>query len=161
MTKRLDIEKYGLHSYDDYLCLRPSWLLIASLIFLCRGLAAYALVGVSGGVPAGLNSLVDTDTLWSGVLAAAPAAMVLYAFTSRVPTAPKFVRWIWTHGRAFVALSVASYIAIAAVQYGADLRRWLASPLEVKAMAVVEVAILAYVFLSPRVRQSFLDFPVA
>lgn len=161
MTKRLQIEKYGLHSYDDYLCLRPSWPLIASLIFLCRGLAVYALVGVSGGVPAGLNGIVDSATLWSGCLAAAPAVALLYALTARVPAAPTFVRWIWQHGRSLVALSAVSYVAITATRYGADPRRWLGSPLAVKAITLVEIGILAYVFLSSRVRQAFLDFPLA
>jgi hypothetical protein len=161
MSKRLEIEKYGLHSYDDYLCLRPSWPLIASLLFLCRGVAAYALVGISGGVPAGLNGIIDSGALWSGCLAAAPAAALLYALTARVPAAPAFVRRLWRHGRSLIALSVVSYVAIAATQYGADPRRWLGSPLAVKAVTLADIGILAYVFLSSRVRQSFLDFPVA
>jgi hypothetical protein len=161
MSKRVEIEKYGLHNYDDYLCLRPPWLLIASLILLCRGLVVYVLVGVSGGVPEGFNGIVDTETFWSGALAAAPAALVLYALVARVPTAPAFVRWAWRHGRTLTSLSALSYVAIAVAQSGSDPRRWLGSPLAAKAMVLAELGILAYLFLSSYVRQAFHDFPSA
>jgi hypothetical protein len=159
MSKRLEIEKYGLHSYDDYLCLRPSRLLIASLIFLCRGLLLFALFGVSGGVPAALNDIFDAETLWRGCVAAAPAALVLYALTARAPGAPAFVRWAWRHGRALLALSALSYIALAVAQFGFDPRRWLNGSLVVKAMVTAELLIIGYVLLSSRLRQTFLDFP--
>ncbi len=71
MSKRLEIEKYGVDSYDDYLCLRPSWTLIACVIFLCRGLLVFALFGLSGGVPAAFSDIVDAETLWQGCVAAA------------------------------------------------------------------------------------------
>jgi hypothetical protein len=159
MSKRLEIEKYGLHNYDDFLCLRPSRALIASLVFLCRGLIAYALVGIAKGAPAGLNDVLGTDTLRSGCLAAAPAVLVLYALGARVPTAPAFVRWIWRHGRALMLLSALAYVALAVAQLGNDPRRWVGGPLAGKALIVAELAVIAYVSLSSRVRQAFLDFP--
>jgi hypothetical protein len=161
MSKRMEIEKYGLHSYDDFLCLRPSRLLIASLIFLSRGLLLFALFGVSGGVPAALNGIVDAETLWRGCLAAAPAVLVLYALTARAPSAPALARWGWRHGRALMALSAVSYVALAVAQFGLDPRRWLNSSLAVKALLIVELGIIGYVLLSSRVRQTFLDFPSA
>jgi hypothetical protein len=163
MSKRAEIEKFGLHNYDDSLCLRPSWLLIAGLVFLCRGLIAYLLVGVAKGVvPAGLIDVVGTETLSSGCLAAAPAVLVLYAFAARVPNAPAIVRWIWRHGRALMALSAGCYIALALPQLGSDPHRWLThGSLAVKVLVLAEVALVAYLFLSPRVRQAFLDFPSA
>jgi hypothetical protein len=133
--------------------------LIACLIFLCRGLVVYVLVGVSRGVPVGFKDIVDTETVWSGFLAAVPAALVLYALVARVPTAPAFVRWAWRYGRALTSLSALSYVAIAVAQLGSDPRRWLGGPLAAKAMVLAELAIIAYLFLSSRVRQAFLDFP--
>jgi len=161
MSKRLEIEKYGLASYDDYLCLRPPRLLIASLIFLCRGVLLFALVNVTGGVPAALADVMDRDTLWHGCLAALPAALVLYALTARIPGAPSFVRWAWRHGRGLMAASALSYLALAAAQLGTDPRRWLGSSLLAKALIATELAIIGYVSLSGRVRQTFLDFPSA
>lgn len=159
MSKRLEIEKYGLHNYDDFLCLRPSRALIASLIFLCRGLIAYVLVAIAKGAPAGLADILGTETLRSGCLAAAPAVLVLYALGARVPTAPAFVRWIWRHGRALMSLSALAYVALAAAQLGTDPRRWLGGPLAAKALVAAELALVGYVLLSSRVRQAFLDFP--
>jgi hypothetical protein len=163
VSKRAEIERFGLHNYDDFLCLRPSWLLIAGLIFLCRGLIAYLLVGVAKGVvPAGLIDVVGTETLLSGCLAAAPAVLVLYALAARVPTAPAVVRWIWRHGRALMALSAVWYIALAVPQLGPDPHRWLTrGPLTVKVLVAAELGLVAYLFWSSRVRQAFLDFPTA
>jgi hypothetical protein len=167
MSKRLEIEKYGLDSYDDFLSLRPSRLLIASLVFLCRDLIVIGLfgvsklAGVSRGVPPFLREIVDPETLWSSCLAALPAALVLYAMAARSPTAPTFVRWAWRHGRGLMSLSALSSVAIAATQYGGSPRLWLNSSLAVKAIVLVELGIVGYVLLSPRVRQTFLDFPSA
>jgi hypothetical protein len=162
MNKRLEIEKYGVHSYDDFLCLRPPGLLIASLLFLCRGLLVFALFGLSGGVPGALQGIVDSETLWRGCLAAAPAVLVLYALFARVPTAPAFVRWIWRHGRGLMLLAALSYIALAAAQLGTDPRRWLGSgSLVAKVVVLAELGMIGYVLLSFRVRQTFLDFPTA
>jgi hypothetical protein len=127
MNKRVEIEKYGLHSYDDFLCLRPPPLLIACLILLCRGLVLFVGFGVAGGVPAALNDLVDGDALYLGCLAAAPAALVLYAMAARAPTAAAFVRWSWRQGRALMSVSALAYISLAAAQFGIDPRRWLGS----------------------------------
>ena len=161
MSKRLEIEKYGVDSYDDYLCLRPSSLLIACMVFLCRGLLVFAMFGLSGGVPVALSDRVDAETLWHGCVAAAPAALVLYALTARAPGAPTFVRWSWRHGRGLMALSALSYVGLTVAQLGPDPRRWLGGPLAVKALVLAELGVIGYVLLSSRVRQTFLEFPAA
>ena len=161
MSKRIEIEKYGLDSYDEYFCLRPSWFLIACTIFLCRGLLLFALFGLSGGVPAALSAVVDAETLWRGCVAAIPAALVLYALTARAPGAPAFVRFSWKHGRALLALAALGYIALTLAVLGLDTRRWLSSSLATKAIVLTELAIIGYLFLSPRVRLTFLEFPTA
>lgn len=161
MSNRLEIEKYGLESYDDFLCLRPPRFLIASLLFLCRGLVIFVLVAASRKIPAGFDDLAETETLnIGGCLAVAPAALVLYALGSRVPSAPSFVRWIWKRGRELVTLSALAYISLSVARLGSDPRRWMDSTsLAAKAMVLVEVGIIGYVLLSSRVRQTFRDFP--
>jgi hypothetical protein len=160
VSKRLEVEKYGLDSYDDYFCLRPSWLLVLCTVFLCRGLLLFALFGLSGGVPAALREVVDAETLWQGCVAAFPAAVVLYAMTARDPAAPRFVRFSWRNGRWLLALAALSYVGLAVAQLGVDLRRWLLNPLAI-ALVATELAILGYLFVSSRVRQTFVEFPAA
>lgn len=167
MSKRLEIEKYGLDSYDEFLSLRPSRLLIASLIFLCRDLVVIGLFGVSkfsgasGKVPPLLRDVVDPATLGRGCLAALPAALVLCALIARSPTASAFVRWAWRHGRSLISLSALSSVAIAVTEYGSVARFLANGSLAVKAIAALELAIVGYVLLSSRVRHTFLDFPSA
>jgi hypothetical protein len=161
VSKRLEIKKYGPDSYDDYFCLRPSWLLILCTVFLCRGVLLFAAFGLSGGVPAALSEVVDAETLWRGCIAAVPAVLVLYALTARAPGASGFVRFSWRNGRILLVLSALGYVGLTALQLGADPRRWLFSPLVTKALVAAEIAILGYVLLSSRVRQTFLEFPAA
>lgn len=165
MSKRLEIERYGVDSYDDFLCLRPPWPLIASLIFLCRGLVIFVLAAASRGVATQFDYLAGTETLGiGGSLATAPAALVLYALGARAPSAPAFVRRIWMRGRALVSLSALAYIYLATLgaRLGPDPLAWLSdASVAGKAMLVAELGIIGYVWLSSRVRQTFRDFPAA
>ena len=163
MSKRLEIEKYGLDSYDDFFCLRPPRLLIACLIFLCRGFVIFVLVAASRGAPGRFDDLANADTVNIGSsLAAVPAALVLYALGSRVPSAPAFVRWIWIRGRALVSLSAVAYIFSTLARLGSDPRAWASdTSLVANAMVLGELGIIAYVSLSSRVQQAFRDFPTA
>jgi hypothetical protein len=159
MNKRFEVEKFGFGAYDDFFCLRPPALLVMSLIFLCRGLAALFLFSISGkaGNPV-LSYFLDSEMLWQGAFAAVPALLVLYALGARVPGAPTFVRWIWKHGSVLVALSALAHVAIAASKY-ASVRALLGGSLGVTALALADLGIIGYVFLSSQVRQAFLDFP--
>jgi hypothetical protein len=159
MSKHFDTGKYGIGSYDDFFCLRPPWLLIASLLFMCRSLAALALFGMTGADgDSTLSRFFDTEMLGMGALAAVPALLVLYALGARVPSAPSLVRWIWRHGRGLVAASALLHIAVAATHY-ASVRAWIGGPLAVQALALGDLAVIGYVFLSSHVRQAFLEFP--
>jgi hypothetical protein len=163
MSKRLEIEKYGLDSYDDFLCLRPPWLLIASLIFLCRGVFIFVLVAASRGVATRFDYLGDTETFGVGSsLATVPAALVLYALGARGPSAPVFVRWIWMRGRALVTLSALAYIYLSTLGAQLGPLGWVNdTAVAAKAMLLAELGIIGYVSLSSRVRQTFRDFPTA
>jgi DUF2919 family protein len=164
MSKRLEIDKYGPDSYDDFFCLRPPWLLIASSIFLCRGLVVFVLVAASRGAATRLDYLGDAGALSAGgSLATVPAALVLYALGARAPTAPAFVRWIWMRGRALVSLSALAYIYLSTFgTLGPDPLAWVSDTSAAeKAVLLAELGIIAYVSLSSRVRQTFRDFPAA
>ena len=161
MSKQAEIDKFGLESYDDFLCLRPPRLLIGCLVFLCRGLVIFVLAAASRGSLPGLNDLGDTETVnFASTLATLPAALVLYAVGARVPSAPAFVRWIWRQGRTLVLLSAAAYVALAVTRLAAQPRAWAGTgSLTAKAMVAVELGIIGYVLLSDRVRHAFQDFP--
>jgi len=161
LIKREQIEQYGLDSYDDYLCLRPTKLLIACMLFLCRGILLFAAIGLSRGVPAVLRGIVSTQTLWSGAMAAIPAALVLYALSARAPGASAFVRLSWRHGRALMTVSALAYIGLTVARIGYDPHRWLPSSIPAETLVLVEIAIIVYLSLSQRVRQTFLEFPAA
>ena len=161
MNKRAEIEAYGLDSYDDYLCLRPTKLLIACMLFLCRGILLSAAIGLSRGVPAVLRGIVTAQTLWTGVIAAIPAALVLYALSARAPGASAFVRFSWRHGRALMAVSALAYIGFTVAELGSNPHRWLTSSIPGEALVLVELGIIVYLALSQRVRQTFLQFPAA
>ena len=162
MGKRFDTERYGFGSYDDFFCLRPSWVLIASLIYLCRSLVAVIAFGLGGdGAEMLLGRIVSTETLWAGCVASIPALLVLYAVVARVPRAPAFVQRTWKHGQALVSLSALCHVAVAASRYTSNPRHWHASSLMERAVVLADLAIVAYVLLSSRVRQTFLEFPSA
>src|SRR5215470_3022055 len=113
MAKTYEIKRYPAWSFDDYYCLKPPAPLILSIIFLCR---SFLLVGTVM-----LTSLKGTTSDLAGLLAGGahptslaatgvPALLVLYALVRRTPRGSRFARWIWKHGRVFLASSAAMAI---------------------------------------------------
>jgi hypothetical protein len=141
--------------------LRPSRILIASILFLCRDLLLIVAFGASGmaGASTKLGDLVDTDYLWLACSAAIPAAAILYAYFARAPDARPIVRWLWAHGRVLLLSSALAQIAVVAASYWDDAGRLQAGPLADKAVVIGELAVIGYVLLSSRVKDVFLDFP--
>jgi len=61
-----------------------------------------------------------------------------------------------------MSLSALAYVALAVAQFGSDPQRWLSrGSLAAKVLVAAEIGLAAYLFLSSRVRQAFLDFPAA
>jgi hypothetical protein len=123
------------------------------------------LVAASRGVATRFDYLGDAGALSLGsFLATVPAALVLYAFGARAPTAPAFVRSIWAYGRALISLSALAYIYLATfgAELGPDPFAWIGeTSAAAKAMLLADLLIIGYVSLSARVRQTFRDFPTA
>src|SRR5262245_5493524 len=119
-----EIGRFSARNLEELMSLRPPGLLIASLIFLCRSVVAVVVLRLAG---AGLQALVgdiNTQGVWIGCFAALPALVLLYGVGARVPTAPAFVRWAWTHGRALVSASALCHIALAMALYWSQPRLW-------------------------------------
>ena len=151
--------KYDLNDYDSHLALRPSWLMIASMLFLCRGWLLLLLIGVSNvaGVSVEIDDLVPTDYVWQGLIAGVPSALTLYAWLVRVPTAKAFVRAIWRNGRALLTLAALLHVTLVFAAEWPSLR-WLTEP--VSALILLgDLWVIAFVLLSRRVKDTFLDFP--
>lgn len=157
--KRTFPAKYDLDDYDAHFALRPSWLLIATMIFLCRGWLMLMLLGVSNfaGVSVELDDLIPTDHVWEGLIAGVPAALTLYAWLVRVPSAKALVRAIWRNGR---KLLIASALLHSALVFATEWpsMHWLSEPVSAVILAG-DLWVIAFVLFSERVKDTFLDFP--
>ena len=152
--------KYPPSSYDDYFCLKPPLLLWIAVLFLSRaislpfvlGLGKFA--GVSPDATAVLHRLISLET----VLPSALAAAVLVAMCRRDPKASSPVRWIWAHGRSFLAAAAVIDCALSAYTLtGIDSTD--VQPLSLVITAAIDLFLLLYVLLARRVRDTFATFP--
>jgi hypothetical protein len=153
---------YHASSYDHYACLKPPLLLWVAVLYLSRGLtlpAAMALGHLSGVDPRAIEAFRG---LWSpqSLAPSLIAAVILYVLCRRVPTAPRWVRWVWSRGRAFLAGAAVLDIAL--------LARELIRPGEIddasllsSCAALVDVYLLLYILAARRVRDTFREFPAA
>jgi len=162
MSKRYDFRKYESWSYDDDFCLKPPFLLKASILYLCRSLLLFGLFVISStrGQVTGIEKLIPGGEHAAALaLSGIPALLVFYALLRRSPSGSGFARWVWQHGRTLLATSAVMevcaallflYSGAAAVgEFGAV--RF--------ALLLLDVYILAYVLMSVRVRDTFSDFP--
>jgi hypothetical protein len=98
--------------------------------------------------------------LWSvdALVPSLIAAVFLYTLCRRVPTAPKSVRWIWSHGRIFLAVSAVLDVAlllVGVIRQGEINDQSLLSLIA----AVVDLYFLVYILAARRVRHAFAEFP--
>ena len=93
--------KYDYLRYNIHNVLRPNWLLILSLFFLCRHIFLFVLVGLmglrGGGAP-GMKVLVEMLNPVYNITDILPA-MMFYVMSVRSPKAKTLPRWLWKHGR--------------------------------------------------------------
>jgi hypothetical protein len=153
---------YPSSDYDDQLCLKPPVLLWVAAVYLSRAFTLPTAMAI--GSFAGVNS--DAIGLfrdaWSAdaVIPSAIAAVILYTLIRRVPGSSRAVRWIWAHGRGFLAVSAlldAIFLSISSLRGGTINDQVLLALLP----AVVDLYFLAYLLLSVRVRHTFAEFPAA
>ena len=151
---------YPASHYDDQLCLKPPLMLWVAVFYLSRAITlpiAMAL-GHFAGVDA--RAITVFRGLWSvdALVPSLIAAVFLYTLCRRVPTAPKSVRWIWSHGRIFLAVSAVLDVAlllVGVIRQGEINDQSLLSLIA----AVVDLYFLVYILAARRVRDSFSEFP--
>jgi hypothetical protein len=152
---------YHPSSYDEHFCLKPPWLLWLAALYLSRAfllLVIYVVSSMSRLGPQAMATFQGAVSIYAFIpsLVAAP---VLYALISRAPSAPKLIRWIWSHGRAI--LVVAAILDCAASIWNSgiidgdmtNMNAWLLLA------AAFDIYFLVYTVAARRVRDAFADFP--
>jgi hypothetical protein len=154
-------QRYSLSSYDDHLCLKPSFLLWLVLLYLSRAIMLPLILGLAAF--AGVNA--DTRSLFGGliglqtVVPSLIAVPVLFALLKRSPTASPTVRWIWAQGRTFLAISggLGCLLTLldSPLRHG-ELTDEAGLPL---LLAAFDLYCVLYVLMARRARDVFADFP--
>ena len=154
---RLD---YAPYSYDDYLCLKPPFLLWLSMAYLSRaivlpfvaGLSKFA--GVSSDAFSSLHGALSLETF----APSAVAVLVLYAACRRAPNASSATRWIWARGRFLLAVSACLDLLLSMTP--AIRHRGIDDLTFALVLASVgDAYILLYILFARRVRDTFAAFP--
>lgn len=152
---------YSPHSYDEFFCLKPPFLLWIAMVFLSRAVSGPLLMSVAyvaGGLQT--QTLQLLPGLWS-VPQIAPsllAAAVVLATLRRIPRASKYMRWIWAHGRSLLAASavIDFVLSLTSLYPRGLLGDQAAVPMITLAL---DLYFLVYILAARRVRDTFADFP--
>jgi ABC-type dipeptide/oligopeptide/nickel transport system permease subunit len=153
--------KYSLYSYDDYFCLKPPALLWIGALFLSRAVSLPLAVGIAhfAGVSSDATQVLQRVVSVQTLLPSALAATVLFAMCRRSPQASSAVRWIWSRGRILLAAAaVIDFVLAAYALASTDSADGQSLPTVVT--AALDVYLLAYVWFTRRVRDTFADFPL-
>jgi len=160
MSLSYDPDRYHPSHFDDEMCLKPPSLLWLAVIYLSRGVVLP--IGIGIGHFAGVDDTAfgSLRSLWSveALLPALLALPVLYALFRRAPSAGRTTRWLWRHGRIFLALSAGLDIALSLFQLATS--RLGGDPIITGGAASVDLYFLAYILMARRVRDTFSDFPL-
>jgi hypothetical protein len=153
---------YPASHYDDHLCLKPPLLLWVAALYLSRAVTLPIAMAIAHFAGVDQKAITLTRALWSvdGLVPSLIAAAVLYALIRRVPTASAPVRWLWAHGRTFLAIASIMdtvLIATALVRQGVinDQSLWSVGA------ALGDLYFLVYVLAARRVRHALSEFPAA
>jgi hypothetical protein len=152
-------QQYPFQAYDRYLTLRPgaaTWLVLAYLI---RPYAIMAMSLANKRDRWGLINLVyqDRSAMALSALAAIPALLLIYAYVKRKPGVTGFIRQCWHRGRLllFISLVLNIVIVFVPVLIGKAESVHYVGMLQ----AAVAFAMLMYVAISQRLRDTFADYP--
>jgi len=153
-------QAYSSSSYDDYLCLKPPFVLWLVLVYLSKAITlpiAMAIASFSGVNPDAIKLMRG---LWSAesLVPSLIAVLVLFALLRRMPSASKPVRWIWAHGRTLLALSAGIDLVLSLVQF---IRVGELNDQTILSLmaAGIDLYFLIYVLAARRVRDVFGEFP--
>jgi hypothetical protein len=153
-------QTYSSSSYDDYLCLKPPFVLWLAILYLSKAITlpiAMAIASFSGVNPDAIKLM---RSLWSAesLIPSLIAVVVLFALLRRMPSASKPVRRIWAHGRILLALSAGIDLLLSLIQF---IRVGELNDQTVLSLmaAAIDVYFLVYVLAARRPRDAFGEFP--
>jgi len=156
---------YGFGDYDKQFTLKISaelWLVIAYLMRPFIAVLSSFRMGRGGGGDSGVDRFrlmlyPDDFSLMLGILTTVPVLLVFFAYARRKPASGPLLRAIWHKGAALLALAAVFNIALVFIPLltGAMTRVHMAGWIQVG----LATAILVYLFMSRRVRDTFQDFP--
>ena len=152
---------YDFHAYGNDGCLKIPLTLWLAMAYSVRHLLLVALGAVSafssrrgGGVDADYHTLFSHELM---LLATIPGALVIVAAMRRVGSAGAFPRLLWSKGvvllgaSALVDLSLVAWLSavVPPVPFSTLSLMWV----------IFDIYLLLYLYRSPRVRDTFADFP--
>jgi Protein of unknown function (DUF2919) len=147
--------------YDDQMCLKPPLLLWVAVIYLSRAITLPVAMAIGHFAGVDSRAIASFRAFWSldALIPSLIAVVILYALCRRVPTASRWVRWIWARGRVFLAVSAALDIALILI---ALIRQGEISDLSLMSLiaAAVDAYFLTYILAARRVRDAFAEFPM-
>lgn len=152
--------KYRFSDYNDDGVLKVPFLLWCALLYLSRHLLFLGLGGFSSFMMTRMGGgMADFSHLHShplSLLASLPAVTVAIVGLRRSPGAGRAIRVIWQRGHVLLVIA-------ALLDLGLFLLNWYLHPVQMNqwliAGAVMDSYILAYLWRSQRVRDTFADFP--
>jgi len=158
------IRPYPPQAYDGYHSLKAPVMLVATMLYAIRHLLiiflAYNPSPRLGGAFAFLRPLAEP---WF-VAADLPALLVLLAWWQRRPEAKRFWRQVWHTGRALLTSSLLLQFMLLAHAQGLQLwESYFLTQGERLAIVslVLNLLLIYYLWRSPRVADTFADFPAA
>jgi hypothetical protein len=152
------LKKYPASAYDDNLCIKISIGLWLTIVFLLRPYVVMLLSFANMSNTMELIHLlyVNDTTFALSAVAALPTVVLFITWTKRRPDSGRAIRWIWNHGRAFLAVSIVLNLIIVVISaFWARRGPQFADAIQ----AILIVYIILYLYRSERVRDTFQDFP--
>jgi hypothetical protein len=153
---------YSPDDYDSHLALKPPFLLIAIMVY-CALPLIFILIAYnpSPRFQASFSYLQHYATPLS-FLGGIPAALVLFAWTKRLPTAGRYWRLIWRWGKWLLSVSLMTHNYLLFSQRGLDI--WNSfTMLDSDRLVVVNMGMdllfVYYLWRVQRVTDVFADFP--
>ena len=149
---------YSIEDYDNHGVLKPGFFLIACTAYVARFLLFGPLSLVAGRAMRGREALdvsFLTDASPLEMLSSIPAVIILFIMLARKPNSPDWMKLMWKHARALLALSVSAQliIVINRVFYGHELS------LVEFIVGMVNAYLLVYFSLNNRPKAVFSMFP--
>ena len=152
--------KYAPQHYDEHLSLKVPIVLWLAMAFLVRHLF---LLGITFLPTTGREILVLRDLVQPEYLVADLIALpVLLTAMRRGPRAPRWLRRVWTAGGVLLSVSAMLYPLLLGIAAFFSERPLAAVISELSLIsAMLSLAIIAYLWRSPLVRDLFRDWPSA